>query len=106
MPKYNYHEIHRSGGEVPEEVNEKAVKIAKRFKDDALVTMLDKARKLKRFGKAFHTSAKSGRLAAVFEFHHGVVKDMKIIDWESDNNFFEGSILNDNVSFSKRGIKK
>ena len=106
MPKYNYHEIHRSGDEVPAEVNEKAMKIAERFKDNALVDMLDKARRRRRFGKAYHTNPKTGRLAAVFEFHHGVVKDMKIVDWENDYNFFEGSILNDNVSFSKRGLQK
>lgn len=104
MKKYNFKEIKRSGGPIPEEVTDFVRRSVLRFKNDNLIDMFDNVVSKNLYGNLIAES--DGRVVANFAFLFGMCKNFKLIqhvDLEKlklDKIYFIRSIVNDALDMS------
>lgn len=105
--KYNFHELMKSEGALPDDVNKICLDTIDRLDPSGKTTRFFKQQQDKKLFGTLNVMSQVApiRLLASFEMHRGIVKMFKLISYAEDDNpfvHFMRTVKNNNVSF-KRG---
>ena len=94
--------------ELPKDVNDQIIGILKKFNDPKLIEMINWIRTSKTYGDFNHSKVENDLpiLTATGKAVKGVIKEIKLIKYFGDNNWFMQSIKNRLVNFkNSKGAK-
>lgn len=105
MNKYDYHDYKLPNKEpLPSDINQIAWDIEKKLDPTGeFGTLMEYPEKNKAFGNLNFINPESGRLEAIFEYHSGMVKLIKLVKYlsKTSSSHFTQTIKNNKIDFRK-----
>ena len=103
MIRYQFHELRKKSGSLPDDVNAMPEGVAYKLGSQGLLDLLVHARKQKLYGSARHFDDQ-GRVVAEFCFQHGMCPRFELTEYKA-NSSFTRSIHNDELCMKKDWVK-